>query len=222
MTSWNIHPENLNPMINKSRLTDIISFIESSFQALIFDLDGTLTDSNPAHLKAWTQACKHFGLAYPRKQFYYFAGLPSIDIAEEIIRMHHKENMISPKALSDRKEETFDLLQDMVKPVPQTFSIVKHFYGKLPLAIGTGRSKSSTMGTLFHLGLTKYFDVIITADDVNKHKPAPDTFLECANHMHVAPEKCLVFEDAERGIKAAANAGMEILDVRSWLAPMKL
>lgn len=201
---------------------NIVFRIDSCIKALIFDLDGTLVDSNPAHLEAWTRACRKFGIEYPRDKFYYFAGLPSTKIAEEIIRMYHKEDMVSPIVLADRKEYEFDHLQNTIKPVFSVLSIIRYYSGKLPLALGTGRRRSSTLATLDHLDLRQYFDIIVTADDVCRHKPKPDTFLECARLLHVKPEECMVFEDAERGFHAAKNAGMQITDVRPWLPPMQL
>ena len=200
----------------------VIRWIASSFKALIFDLDGTLTDSNPAHLEAWTRACKAFGLTYPREKFYFFAGLSSLAIAEDIIKMHGKQGILSPEDLSDRKEKEFDRLEDRVKIIEPVFSIVRHYYGKLPMAVGTGRRKSSAIKTMEHLGISRYFDILVTADDVVNHKPEPDTFLVCAKKMEVPPGDCLVFEDASRGLEAARNAGMEVFDVTFWHPPMNL
>ncbi len=203
-------------MVPVSTPEEVISQIKSSCSALIFDLDGTLADSNPAHLEAWTRACKAFGIEYPRDKFYYFAGLSSLKIAEEILEAYGKKKEISPDELSARKETEFDSLQEMVKPIEPVLQIVRYFYGKLPMAVGTGRLKASTFKTLDHLGLTRYFDVVIAADDVKHHKPEPETFLLCARKMNVRPEECLVFEDAERGLEAARKAGMEVIDVTPW------
>ncbi len=63
-------------------------------------------------------------------------------------------------------------------------------------------------------GLRHYFSAVVAADHVVNHKPAPDTFLLCAERMGVAPEKCVVFEDADFGLQAAKRAGMDAVDVR--------
>lgn len=62
--------------------------------------------------------------------------------------------------------------------------------------------------------LLQYFNVIVGADDIIRHKPYPDTFLRCAELLKVIPEKCIVFEDADFGIMAAQSAGMSFVDVR--------
>ncbi len=208
----------------ESTLTEegIINYIETAVEALIFDMDGTLTDSNPAHLKAWTRACHRFGMEYPREKFYYYAGLSSLKIAEDLVLRSGKNGIVDPAELSAVKEEEFLKVEDMVTPVPQVLSLVKYFHRRLPLAVGTGRRRTSSFRTLKHLDLLKYFDVVVTSDDVKEHKPAPDTFLECARRMDIRPEDCLVFEDAERGLEAARRAGMQVVDVRIWLPPMDL
>ncbi len=72
----------------------------------------------------------------------------------------------------------------------------------------------SPRALLAHLGLRHYFSAVVAADHVVNHKPAPDTFLLCAERMGVAPEKCVVFEDADFGLQAAKRAGMDVVDVR--------
>ncbi len=211
-----------NPINSKLTVEGIINYIETAVQGLIFDMDGTLTDSNPAHLKAWTEACRRFGMEYPRGKFYYYAGLSSLKIAEDLVRKSGKEGLVDPGELSALKEKEFFKLEGMVRPVPEVMALVKYFHGRLPMAVGTGRRRTSSFSTLEHLDLLKYFDVVVTSDDVQEHKPAPDTFLACAHKIDVRPEDCLVFEDAERGLEAARRAGMQVVDVRPWLPPMDL
>jgi len=207
---------------NRLTVEGIINFIDTSVKGLIFDMDGTLTDSNPAHLLAWTRACRHFGMEYPRDRFYYYSGLSSLKIAEDLVQRKGLRGTVDPAELSVRKEEEFHKLEEMVRPVPEVVAVVKHFHRRLPMAVGTGRRRTSSLATLEHLDLLKYFDVVVTSDDVQHHKPEPDTFLECARQMELSPADCLVFEDAERGLEAARRAGMHVVDVRTWLPPMDL
>ncbi|NOY37165.1 MAG: HAD-IA family hydrolase [Chlorobi bacterium] len=191
--------------------------------ALIFDLDGTLVDSNPAHLAAWNKACSKYGISYPKEKFFYFAGLPSTIIASEILKSYPDAiKHINPEDIAAVKEEAFEHYQHKIKPIEPVLKILKTYKPRLPIALGTGRIKTSTMSTLNTLELTTLFDVIVTADDVCAYKPAPDTFLKCAELLGADPVRCLVFEDAERGVTAAENAGMQVVNVRTWLGPEKL
>jgi beta-phosphoglucomutase family hydrolase len=209
-------------MKNNLTVEGIINYIETSAKGLIFDMDGTLTDSNPAHLLAWDHACRHFGMEYPRDKFYYYAGLSSLKIAEALVKESGMSGRVDPDELSALKEKEFHKVEEMVKPVPEVLALVKYFHRRMPIAVGTGRRRTSAVRTLEKLDLLKYFDIVVTSDDVRNHKPHPDTFLECAKRMGFAPEECLVFEDAERGIEAARRAGMQVVDVRPWLPPMDL
>jgi beta-phosphoglucomutase family hydrolase len=200
----------------------VISYIETSVNGLIFDMDGTLTDSNPAHLQAWGEACHHFGMEYPREKFYYYAGLSSLKIAEDLVRESGMTGRVDPAELSAYKEKSFHKVEDSVTLVPEVLRVVMHFHRRLPLAVGTGRRRTSALRTLEMLDLLRYFDIVITSDDVERHKPHPDTFLACARHMHLPPGECLVFEDAERGLEAARRAAMQVIDVRPWLPPLEI
>ena len=104
----------------------------------------------------------------------------------------------------------------MVKPILPVVEIVKKYHGILPMAVGTGGHREAVERTLELAGIRKYFDIVITANDVNNFKPHPETFLKCAELMNVDPEFIEVFEDGDLGIEAAIAAGMVATDVRSW------
>jgi HAD superfamily hydrolase (TIGR01509 family) len=86
------------------------------------------------------------------------------------------------------------------------------------MAVGTGGHREAVERTLEITDLRQYFNIIITANDVNNFKPHPETFLKCAEQMKIEPEFIEVFEDGDLGIEAAINAGMLATDVRSWYA----
>ena len=77
------------------------------------------------------------------------------------------------------------------------------------MGIGSAAIMFNIDFVLDNLGIRKYFDSIVSADDVNISKPNPETFLKCSDQLRVSPNDCLVFEDAPKGVEAAKNAGME-------------
>ena len=93
-------------------------------------------------------------------------------------------------------------------------NVVRSFYSKKPLALGTGSHRAMTEILLDKFDFEKYFSAIVTAEDIQNHKPAPDTFLRCAELIKVKPQRCLVFEDGDLGIQAGLRAGMDVFDVR--------
>lgn len=190
--------------------------IKPGIKGLIFDLDGTLADTMPLHFKGWRTACRKYGVdidtAFLRKH----TGSPGWIIANEIIKSCNLEGTVTIEQIMAEKLIQFYKEQHRVQPITPVVDIVKKYWGKLPMAVGTGGHREAVERTLEVTGLTKYFDIIITANDVSMFKPHPETFLRCANLMNIEPEFIEVFEDGDLGIEAAINAGMIATDVRSW------
>lgn len=183
-----------------------------SYDGLIFDMDGTLIDTEPTHRKAWKITFEKYSISYDVDSLCALNGSPTLHIAQAIVQ--NLASPISPETLAKEKTAlVHQLLLENVQTLP-LISVVKSWYGKRPLALGTGSSRVLTEALLRQLDLKHYFNAIVTADDVLRHKPAPDTFLRCAALLNVAPERCVVFEDADFGIQAARQAGMDVVDVR--------
>lgn len=164
------------------------------YAGLIFDMDGTILDTEPTHRKAWREVLGHYGLQYDIQAMIALNGSPTWRIAQAIIELNQAD--LDPHALAREKTEAVrSMLLDSVEPLPLV-DVVKSWHGRRPMAVGTGSESA------------------IAADHVKHHKPAPDTFLLCAQRMGVQPTQCVVFEDADFGIQAARAAGMDAVDVR--------
>jgi beta-phosphoglucomutase family hydrolase len=181
-------------------------------RALIFDLDGTLSNSLPVHMSTWNKVGEVYGFKFDPQIMVKMTGRATIEFARHIVERYGLS--ADPVEIVKLKQQTFWDLAQLLEPVHEIISIVKEYHGKLPMAVGTGASRKSTEVQLNELQIAKYFDVIVSADDVTRHKPNPDTFLKCAELMGVEPSKCQVFEDGDLGIEAAKKAGMIITDVR--------
>ncbi len=175
-------------------------------------MDGTLSDSLPVHLETWNRIGKKYGFVFDPQIIHELTGRPTIEFARRIIDQYGVNE--SPEALVQMKQESFWDLAHLLSPIEEVVSIVKTYYGKLPMAVGTGASRRSAEVQLKVLNLTNHFEAVISADDVSKHKPEPETFLECAKAMNIQPEYCQVFEDGDLGITAAKTANMLVTDVR--------
>jgi len=143
-------------------------------------------------------------------------GRPTIEFATHIIDRYKVD--VDPEYLVKLKQESFWELAHLLEPVKEVTDIVKNYHGKLPMAVGTGASRRSAEVQLAALCLDKYIPLIVSANDVIKHKPEPDTFLECARLMNTEPEYCQVFEDGDLGIEAGNRAGMIVTDVRPYIS----
>lgn len=189
--------------------------IGKNIQALIFDCDGTLVDSMPLHYESWRETFEAFGREYPHTFVDERKGMPINKVVEEYNREFNTS--IDPeKFITEYELRTLVKLQK-VKPIKIVTQIVYQYKGILPMAVCSGSNRKSVETSLKAIGIYNYFDVIITADDHFKAKPAPDIFLEAAKRLNVEPQFCQVFEDSDFGILAARNAGMVATDIRKYL-----
>ena len=190
--------------------------IKPGIKGLIFDLDGTLVDSMPIHYEGWKKACERFGMTMDQSFLKNCSGIPGWVIAETVIKNGGLEGVVSVENILNAKLEEFIKKQHLIKPVEPVAEIVRKYYGVLPMAVGTGGHREAVEGSLEVTGLKKYFDVIVTANDVTSFKPHPETFLKCAELMKIDPQFIEVFEDSDLGLEAAKKAGMKATDVRGW------
>jgi len=190
--------------------------IKPGVRGLIFDLDGTLANTMPYHYIAWQKACRRFGIEMSTAFLQSQTGAPGWVIASEVIKQNGMEGKVSAEDIMRVKIDEFYEVQDKVTPIEPVASLARKYYGKMPMAVGTGGHRDAVIKTLEITGLLKYFDIIVTANDVEHHKPHPETFLRCAELMKTDPAYIEVFEDGDLGIEAAHNAGMIATDVRGW------
>lgn len=179
------------------------------FAGYIFDLDGTLVDTMPLHYAAWRDTMREFGLDRDLDEhlFYSLGGVPAVKVAD-IFNQHYGTNF-EPLALREVKEARFGKLLPAAPLIESVVAFARQVAATHPVSVASGGPRDVVTDTLETRGLSALFPVVVTADDVERGKPAPDTFLLAAEKMGVAAEGCLVFEDAELGIEAAKAAGMQ-------------
>lgn len=192
---------------------------EGGYEAVIFDLDGTLVDSMPVHFDAWCDALakQHPENVFPEDVFYAMGGRPTKDIVEELNGECGLK--LDAEAVAVDKRAAFLENLDQVEEIEEVVAFARSLRGKMPMAIASGGSRLVVEKTLQAAGLSDLFDEVVTANDVKCGKPAPDVFLEAASRLEIAPERCLVLEDAPSGIMAAQSAGMQVVCVP---APVKV
>ena len=160
------------------------------YAGLIFDMDGTILDTEPTHRKAWREVLGRYGMRFDEQAVVALNGSPTWRIAQAIIELNQAD--LDPHRLAQEKTVAVKaMLLDSVRPLP-LIEVVKEWHGRRPMSVGTGSESAVAEALLAHLGLRHYFSAVVAADHVAQHKPAPDTFLLCAERMGVAPETCVV------------------------------
>jgi len=184
----------------------------SAIRGLIFDCDGTLADTMPAHFRAWTTTMDRFRLSFTEQRFYELGGVPSFRIIELLSR--EQGIAVDPMVVARAKELAFLEFVDAVQPVATVVEIARQHRGQVPMAVASGGLRNVVQRILLTLGIRDWFDAVVTAEDTERHKPEPDVFLEAARRLGVPPESCVVYEDTDIGLEAARRAGMRGIDVR--------
>ena len=183
-------------------------------RGLIFDCDGTLADTMPAHFVAWTTKLTRHGIPFSETRFYELGGVPTAQIIR-ILAAEHKMPLRDLNAMVREKEAAFLESLHAVKPVEKVVAVAKANRGRLPQAVASGGYRDTITRTLAVLGIRDWFEAMVTAEDTERHKPEPDVFLEAARRLGVSSELCVVFEDTDIGLLAAKRAGMASVDVRT-------
>ena len=186
----------------------------SSYKALIFDLDGTLINSMPLHVIAWTMVYKERGYTIDPQIIYDLGGMSSKDVV--MYFNNHGLHINDVDAFVARKVEVyrshFDKLHTF-KPIEKILRDAKAS-GKL-IGVGTGTQRINVDTILKLLNLTDCVDASVSASEVTRHKPFPDTFLKAAELLNVKPSECVVFEDGPLGIKSALDGGFDCIEVEN-------
>lgn len=193
------------------------------FAGYIFDLDGTLVDTMPLHYRAWDIAMRKAGINAPLDEelFYSLGGVPTRRVAELIAA--HYGITVDVHAVFHHKESLFVELQKDAKLIEPVVEIARRMALTHPVSVASGGPREIVRGMLELSGLAELFNrndyhLVVTPEDVVHGKPAPDLFLLAAKRMGVPAEQCLVFEDAEPGMRAAEAAGMKWVRVPSRVA----
>lgn len=177
-------------------------FADRTFAAVIFDNDGTLVDSTGSVTRSWVRWAQEHDVD-PRR-LSGFHGVPAAAIIEAVAPEVDAEAAFARVAAL----EIADV--DDVVALPGVLAAVADLAGA-PIAVATSATRGLAEVRLAAAGVE--IDEVVTIDDVERGKPAPDPFLEAARRLGVAPEECLVCEDAPSGIAAAKAAGCAVLAV---------
>ncbi len=178
------------------------------FDGAVFDMDGTLTDTEMMHCAAYQKVVASFGKVLTEEGYDQFTGATDAMICKYIIDRDHLE--ISAQELLIRKERLFhEMLRGSLQPLPGVVKTLEALRKRgVKLAVASSSTKETIEIVLKALKIAHLFDAIASGEEVENSKPAPDVFLLAAQRLGVRPERCLAFEDSENGTIAASRAKM--------------
>ena len=159
---------------------------QHGYDAVIFDCDGTLVDSMSAHFEAWCEALAIHGAGGILKEDVFFAmgGRPTRDIVVEINDEYNLR--LDPEAVAFAKREAFLKRIHTVTLIDEIADFANSLRGKVPMAVASGGSRMVVEKTLRVVGISDWFDEVVTADDVTDGKPAPEIFLKAARSVSIS------------------------------------
>jgi HAD superfamily hydrolase (TIGR01509 family) len=175
------------------------------FSAIIFDFDGTLVNSLDEHIRSWKKAFDELGVELLEKEIRRKFGKPSTTILSEVLplRLHGKIG-----ELTKRKQQYFMEQSTSLRLYPGVEKVLEKLKERgMPMAVATSMNRKGLHSALQALGIEKYFDVVITVEDVTRGKPAPEMLLG------QEIKKCLMVGDSLFDVLAAERAGMSVVVV---------
>lgn len=182
---------------------------------LIFDLDGTLIDSEESNYKAYKDALAEVAVELSKDFFIKncFNGQHYKDFLPLLMPNFSEEEI---EKVHDRKQEIYVSNMKNISVNPIIKDIIIEFKNKKKLALATTAGAIAVQNVLKAIQLENAFDLILTGNDVKKKKPNPEVFIKCLEHFNIEPHQAVIFEDSDIGIEAANKTGAWIVKVEKW------
>lgn len=192
----------------------------TAFHAVVFDVDGTLFDTERVSQQSWVAVSQEMGWPQIGENYLHFVGRNRAGILDEMLALYGPDLPAEEllQRCAQRSRAHGDAHGIPVKPGVR--EILDHLHqGGIPLALATSTSHGRTMERLALTGLTDCFSVVVTGDMVARSKPEPDIYLRACQALGVDPAAALAVEDSRNGILSAHRAGMQVAMVPDLLPP---
>jgi HAD superfamily hydrolase (TIGR01509 family) len=191
----------------------------SSGKALLFDIDGTLTDTDALHLEAFNAVLGPHGHVFDHARFSNeLQGFSNTSIAERFLASEPVERQA---AIIGEKEKTFrTLVAGRIQPLPGLLELLALAdRANVPMVAVTNAPRLNAEMLLAGLGITARFKVLVLGDELAQGKPHPMPYLEGLRAVGAAPETSVAFEDSRSGVRSASSAGIATIGIRTSLSP---
>jgi beta-phosphoglucomutase len=185
-------------------------------EAVIFDWDATLADTRAVIVSSFQQALKEFHISISDEYIERRMGIGAAETFREILQETNQTiDECVVRQLVERKSQNQINLKDQVSLFLGAIDFLEMLQGNVRVGLASMNSKGVIDALVDAKGVGKYFQVIVTAEEVGNAKPHPEIFLKCAQQLGVVPSRCVVVEDSLFGVRAAKAAGMGCIAVTS-------
>jgi beta-phosphoglucomutase len=183
--------------------------VVKNYKALLFDMNGTMIDDMPYHIKAWYRILNELGAEISMERTKQECYGKNHELLERVFP--GRFTIEEKNKLSYEKEKQYQAeFGPHLKLIDGLEQFLEDSYRSgIKMAIGSAAIMFNIDFVLDGLNIRHYFDAIVSADDVVRSKPDPQTWIQCAESINIAPLHCLVFEDAPKGVESALRAGMD-------------
>lgn len=188
--------------------------MKKKIEAVIFDLDGTLIDTEPVAAKVVMKCFQEWGVPASKDDAGFVAGrtwMMAIDFFFQKYKFPYSREEVLEKLL-DRYSEA--LKSDIIQ-VPGSVKAVQSLAGNFKIGLVSGSNRREIFYAIQHLGIEKHFEIVLGAEDYPRSKPAPDGYLKALKYFGLEPWQVLVFEDSEPGIQSARAAGAWVVAIEA-------
>lgn len=182
-------------------------------KGVVFDMDGVLVDNRDAHIEAFEIICKKYGVGFDREKF-----MPTFGMTNDLILARLMPDVIKKvdwRIIAKEKEEIYrEIFERTIRPTAGLVDFLKALKADgFRIGLGSSGNTPNVNFVLARCGIAEYFDAIANGDMITRGKPDPEVYLLAADKLGLAPEECIVAEDAPVGIEAARRAGMSVIGV---------
>ncbi|MEC0092337.1 HAD family hydrolase [Paenibacillus macquariensis] len=181
-------------------------------KAFIFDMDGVIIDSEPIHFDVDIQTMNYLGTNIYKEELEKYVGMTNPEMWNLIIHEYSVVQSVS-EIIDYQLTTKINIIKSIdLEPIAGIreilFELKQH---NIPIGLASSSPRKFIEEVLSKFNITEYFDCIVSGEEVNKGKPAPDVYLEAANILGVDPKYCYVLEDSKNGVAAAKAAGMKCI-----------
>ena len=195
-------------------------------EAVLFDMDGVLVNSEPVHIEAWAEVLPPLGIDVAGGWLKDWAGIPDRDLSHHLCTEHGLA--VDPEALLENKRAAYLRRMREARPLFPGVregiariaeALAPTAAGRAPLAVATSSDRKEAVAVLEAVAILDAFAFLLAGDEVTRHKPAPEPYLRVAAHLGADPARCVVLEDTPTGVAAGCAAGCTVLAVAGTFPP---